>query len=101
MLVIARALATRPDILLIDELSLGLAPTVVRTLLDVLTQLAAQGMGVLLVEQFAEAALRVGATAHIMQHGRIARSDACSALLHDHASVVSPYFLAEAGSPRA
>ena len=101
MLVIARALATRPDILLIDELSLGLAPTVVRTLLDVLTQLAAQGMGVLLVEQFAEAALRVGATAHIMQHGRIARSDACSALLHDHASVVSPYFLAETGAQRA
>lgn len=94
MLVIARALATRPTILLIDELSLGLAPTVVRTLLDVLTELAEQGMGVLLVEQFAEAALAVGTTAHIMQGGRIARSASCDDLLEDHASVVSPYFLA-------
>lgn len=100
MLVIARALATRPTLLLIDELSLGLAPTVVRSLLDVLAEQARQGMGVLLVEQFAEAALRVGATAHIMQSGRIARSEACGILLQDHASVLSPYFLAGTGADR-
>lgn len=100
MLVVARALATRPTILLIDELSLGLAPTVVRTLLDVLARLAEEGMGVLLVEQFAEAALRVGTTAHIMQGGRIVRSAASTALLHDHASVVSPYFLAGTSAPQ-
>lgn len=98
MLVIARALATKPRVLLIDELSLGLAPTVVRTLLDVLAELARQGMGVLLVEQFAEAALRVATTAHIMQGGRIVRAEASTILLHDHASVLSPYFLAGTGS---
>lgn len=93
MLVIARALATKPSILIIDELSLGLAPTVVRTLIRVLADLAKQGMGILLVEQFAEAALSVGTTAHIMERGRIARSDACATLLNDHASLISPYFL--------
>ena len=94
MLVISRALATKPSILIIDELSLGLAPKVVGTLIHVLAELAKQGMGILLVEQFAEAALSVGTTAHIMQGGRIARSDSCATLLQDHASVLSPYFLA-------
>ena len=100
MLVIARALATRPSILIIDELSLGLAPKVVGTLIGVLAELARQGMGILLVEQFAEAALRVGTTAHIMQGGRIARSESCATLLQDHASVLSPYFLAGTSEPQ-
>lgn len=93
MLVIARALATRPGTLLIDELSLGLAPKVVRDLLEVLAELAAQGMGVLLVEQFAELALRVGSTAHIMHRGTIVRTESCAVLLRDRASIISPYFL--------
>ncbi|MCB1297798.1 MAG: ATP-binding cassette domain-containing protein [Microthrixaceae bacterium] len=100
MLVIARALASKPTILLVDELSLGLAPTVVRGLLDVLAELARQGMGVLLVEQFAEAALGVATTAHIMQGGRIVRAAASTTLRHDHASVLSPYFLAGASGER-
>ena len=66
----------------------------VGTLIRVLAELAKQGMGILLVEQFAEAALSVGTTAHIMQGGRIARSDSCATLLQDHASVRPPYFLA-------
>ncbi len=99
MLVIARALATQPRVLLIDELSLGLAPQVVRSLLDSLTGLVESGLGILLVEQFAEMALQVGTTAHIMQGGRIARSGPCSILLKDRVSLLSPYYLGEAPSP--
>jgi branched-chain amino acid transport system ATP-binding protein len=93
MLIIARALATRPSTMLIDELSLGLAPRVVRGLAETLQRLAASGIGVLLVEQFAETALRVGTTAHIMQRGRIVRTERCETLLRDRASTLSPYFL--------
>ena len=95
MLLIARALATRPRILIIDELSLGLAPSVVRTLVSTLAELARQGTGILLVEQFAETALAAGTTAHIMQRGRIARTERCDVLLQDRASILSPYFLGE------
>lgn len=92
MLVIARALATRPSILLLDELSLGLAPSVVHTLTRTVAQLAREGMGVLLVEQFAETALRVGTTAHIMERGRIVRSESCATLLRDQATILAPYY---------
>lgn len=93
MLLIARTLATRPRVLLVDELSLGLAPAVVRTLVATLAELAREGTGILLVEQFAETALGVGTTAHIMQRGRIVRTERCDALLRDRASILSPYFL--------
>lgn len=92
MLMIARALATRPKILLVDELSLGLAPQTVRMLMDNLTRLAESGIGILLVEQFVEMALRVGTTAHIMRQGRIVRTEPCATLRQDRASLVSPYF---------
>lgn len=78
MLVIARALASRPGILLVDQLSLGLAPQILHSLLETLSQLAQSGVGILLVEQYAEAALRVGATAHLMQQGRIEQQQACA-----------------------
>jgi len=97
MLIIARALATRPRILLIDELSLGLAPKIVHTLADALTALAATGIGILLVEQFAETALRIGTDAHILQRGRIVRSDPCGELLRDPAALASPYL--QGGDP--
>lgn len=93
MLIIARALATGPRVLLVDELSLGLAPRVVRTLMETLTGLAESGMGILLVEQFAEMALRAGTTAHIMHRGQIVRSEQCKVLLKDRASLISPYYL--------
>jgi len=93
MLLIARVLATRPRFLIVDELSLGLAPGVVRTLIDTLARLAEQGMGILLVEQFAEMALSVCTRVHIMQRGRIVRSERREALMHDRASLLSPYFL--------
>jgi branched-chain amino acid transport system ATP-binding protein len=60
MLVIARALVTRPKILMLDEMSLGLAPRVVQRLLEVIRVQAAQGLGIILVEQYAHLALEVG-----------------------------------------
>ena len=85
MLVIARALAMRPRVLVLDELSLGLAPSVVAPLLRTLADLAASGTGILLVEQFVDAALRVGTTAHLMEGGRIVRSVACQQLARERA----------------
>ncbi|MFV0432632.1 MAG: ABC transporter ATP-binding protein [Leucobacter sp.] len=95
MLMVARALATRPRYLLVDELSLGLAPQVVTVLVETLVKLAADGVGVLLVEQFVETALEVGQTAHIMQRGRIVSSAPCRALRENRAAPVSSRLLSD------
>jgi branched-chain amino acid transport system ATP-binding protein len=71
MLAMARAVVTDPALLLVDELSMGLAPLIVRELYDVLGQLSADGMAVLLVEQFARTALAIADYAALMVHGRI------------------------------
>ncbi|MEN3307643.1 MAG: branched-chain amino acid transport system ATP-binding protein [Micromonosporaceae bacterium] len=72
MLAIARALATNPAVLLIDELSMGLAPLVVRELYEVVGALAREGVAVLVVEQFADAALAVADRVVVLVHGRVA-----------------------------
>lgn len=69
MVNIAQALVARPRILLVDELSLGLAPAIVLRLGEMLKTVAAQGVGVLLIEQFTTLALSLAATAHVMEHG--------------------------------
>lgn len=71
MLAVARAVATDPALLLVDELSMGLAPLVVRELYDVLGQLAADGMAVFMVEQFARTALAIADLGALMVHGEI------------------------------
>jgi branched-chain amino acid transport system ATP-binding protein len=71
MLAMARAVASDPALLLLDELSMGLAPRVVAELYDVLGRLAEGGMTVLLVEQFARTALDIADYAAVMVHGRI------------------------------
>jgi branched-chain amino acid transport system ATP-binding protein len=72
MLTLARALARRPRLLLVDELSLGLAPLLVRRLLvAVRTAADEQGVGVVLVEQHASQALRIADHVHVLQRGRI------------------------------
>jgi branched-chain amino acid transport system ATP-binding protein len=71
MLAISRALVTDPEVLLLDELSMGLAPLIVGELYELVGTLAAQGMTVLLVEQFVTMALSVATRAAIMVHGRI------------------------------
>jgi branched-chain amino acid transport system ATP-binding protein len=71
MLAMARALATNPALLLVDELSMGLAPLIVRELYEVVASLAADGVSVLVVEQFADAALAVADCAAVLVHGEV------------------------------
>jgi branched-chain amino acid transport system ATP-binding protein len=71
MLAMARALATDPSLLLLDEISMGLAPLIVAELYDIVRQLAEEGRSLLVVEQFARTALAIADYAAIMVHGRI------------------------------
>ena len=71
MLALARALMARPKVLLVDELSLGLAPLIVRRLLENIRQLADGGLGVLMVEQHVEQALRVADRVMVLARGRV------------------------------
>ena len=71
MLAISRALVTGPKVLLLDELSMGLAPLIVNELYELVGSLARQGMTILMVEQFVTTALSVATRAAIMVHGRI------------------------------
>jgi branched-chain amino acid transport system ATP-binding protein len=83
MLVLARALVTRPKVLLIDEMSLGLAPIIVDRLLAAVRELASSGVGVLLVEQFAPLALSIGDRAYVLRRGRTVFDGPCSDLTGD------------------
>lgn len=80
MLVIARALAGRPKILLIDEMSAGLAPTIVRRLMTSVRRLADQGLAILLVEQFAVLALGIGDRAYVLRRGKVVYDGGCAEL---------------------
>jgi branched-chain amino acid transport system ATP-binding protein len=71
MLSMGRALATDPGVLLIDELSMGLAPLIVEELYDHVRLIAASGLSILIVEQFAHEILGVADLAGIMLHGSI------------------------------
>ena len=74
MLSLARALASDPALLLLDELSMGLAPLIVEGLYDTVSEIAERGVSILVVEQFASSALRVADYAAVMQGGRVVAS---------------------------
>jgi branched-chain amino acid transport system ATP-binding protein len=74
MLAMSRALATDPALLLLDELSMGLAPIIVEELYGRVAELARGGLSILIVEQFAQAVLGVAEVASIMLHGRVTRT---------------------------
>jgi branched-chain amino acid transport system ATP-binding protein len=71
MLALGRALARQPRVLLVDELSLGLAPLLVRRLLDAVRAAADRGVAVLLVEQYIEKALEIADQAYVLERGRV------------------------------
>ena len=71
MVVLAQALVSQPAVLIVDELSLGLAPVVVKRLVPTLAAVAEAGVGVLLIEQFAHVALGLADDAFILEGGRI------------------------------
>jgi branched-chain amino acid transport system ATP-binding protein len=71
MLAIARALVGRPRLLLLDEPSLGLAPLIVAKVFEVIKSLSSRGIGVLLVEQNARAALKLAARGWVLETGRV------------------------------
>ena len=72
MLAIGRALMARPKVMLLDEPSMGLAPVIVQEVFRTIRRLKEEGMTLLLVEQFARAALEVADYAYVMERGRIA-----------------------------
>jgi branched-chain amino acid transport system ATP-binding protein len=71
MVVLAQALVSQPRYLLIDELSLGLAPVIVNRLIPTIRAVAESGIGVLLIEQFATVALGLANHAYVMEGGRL------------------------------
>lgn len=80
---IARALMARPKIVLIDEMSLGLAPVLVDQLLDILRQIHDTGVSMLIVEQDVQTALEVSSRAYVLETGRITLSGPSAQLLDD------------------
>lgn len=83
MVAIARALMARPRLLMIDELSLGLAPIIVESLMPVLAQVQAAGTTILLVEQDAQLALERASRGYVLETGRVALSGDSATLLRD------------------
>jgi branched-chain amino acid transport system ATP-binding protein len=83
MLAIARALMSEPKLLLLDEPSMGLAPLMVAKIFEIVRDIAARGVTVLLVEQNALLALEAARRAYVMESGSITLSGAAGTLLHD------------------
>ena len=83
MLAIGRALMARPRLILFDEPSLGLAPTVVETTFGIIAEIRRAGTTVLMVEQNAYLALRMADRGYVMETGRIVLHGAARDLLHD------------------
>ena len=90
MVAIGRALMSRPDILMLDEPSLGLSPLLSKELFKSLATIAAQGIGILLVEQNARLSLKTANRGYLIENGRIVGEDTAAKLLHDP-NVVSAY----------
>ena len=83
MLAMGRALMSRPQLLLLDEPSMGLSPLMVDKIFEVITDVSRQGMTVLLVEQNASRALQIADRAYVMESGLITLQGPAQQLLHD------------------
>jgi branched-chain amino acid transport system ATP-binding protein len=91
MVAMARAILSQPRLVMIDEMSQGLAPTVVRQLFDIIRVFREQGIAVLLVEQFVESALDVADRAYVFEHGTIGHSGAAAELRGDRKLMAGSY----------
>ncbi len=98
MLAIARALLSRPRLLLLDEPSLGLAPKMIQSVFALITALRQEGVTILLVEQKARQTLKVADRAYLLETGRVARADLAAALAND--SLISDTFLGQLSGER-
>jgi ABC-type branched-subunit amino acid transport system ATPase component len=93
MLAVARALVRRPRLLLLDELSLGLAPLIVERLLPVVREYAADtGCGVLLVEQHIQLALGIADRGYVLSHGEVVMQDRAETLRRNRELLMASYF---------
>ncbi len=101
MVVLAQALVGRPRILLVDELSLGLAPVVVKRLVPTLETVAANGVGVLLIEQFAHVALGLAETAYVIEGGKIRYHGTAQRLKDEPELLQSAYLLRDTAAGTA
>ncbi|ELX8377807.1 high-affinity branched-chain amino acid ABC transporter ATP-binding protein LivF [Providencia vermicola] len=85
MLAIGRALMSQPELLLLDEPSLGLAPIIIMQIFDTILQLREEGMTIFLVEQNANQALKLADRGYVLENGRIVLEDSGKALLANEA----------------
>ncbi len=92
MVALAHALMSRPRYLLIDEMSLGLAPLIVKRLLGVVTDLKARGTGILLIEQFTDLALGVAESAVVLRGGKMRYNGPAQVLAEDAKRLHEAYF---------
>jgi branched-chain amino acid transport system ATP-binding protein len=90
MMVVARALMARPKLLTLDEPSMGLAPLIVNQIFEIITEIRAQGVTLLLVEQNARKALQVADYAYVLERGQLAYA-APAAELRDDPKIVAAY----------
>jgi len=91
--VLAQALVSRPTVLLVDELSLGLAPLVLKRLVPTLAEVAQSGVAVLLIEQFAHVALGLANAAYVLEGGRIRYQGTAKELKENPERLHSAYLL--------
>jgi branched-chain amino acid transport system ATP-binding protein len=83
MLAIGRALMAKPELLVLDEPSMGLAPKIVRTIFDTIQHLRSEGVTIVLVEQNAGAALAIADRGYVMETGKVVLEGSAGALLRD------------------
>jgi branched-chain amino acid transport system ATP-binding protein len=100
MVVIGRALMSRPDILMLDEPSLGLSPLLSKELFRALAEVAKTGVGILLVEQNAKQSLKIADRGYLIENGQVTGENSAKALMNDPA-VINAYLGGGTAAPAA
>lgn len=92
MMLLGRTLAAKPSLLVVDELSLGLAPVIVRRLFGIFREIADRGIGVLVVEQHARMILEIADRAYVLRRGATRYSGPARTLVEDQSVLRRAYF---------